>query len=421
MEKISFIIPGRNNLKYLKWAYKAIRLNLETQHEICFADDASTDGTWEWCLEIMKDDPNFKAIRNEGPERLGHTILYDRLINEVATQDIVMIYHCDMYAFSGMDKAILKNIKPGTIVSLTRIEPSLHPPGPEKIIQDWGTEPEQFDEDAAKDFVEDFKKHYNSQITQGIFAPWAIYKYDFQSIGGHDPLFAPQSREDSDIFNRFVLSGYNLIQTWEGFVYHMTCRGSRFNPTITNVGTASTEWLIQNNKSERNFIRKWGSMVKHDKQLMPIVLNRYNIVLEIKNLFVSNFLVYLEPYFDTIYFDLRNERENDASRVVGIMNAVDNYIKYESQNTKINLQDKFKYLLTNTDESVGNIVVKLDLANVDQDTMSIIPKLSEIISSTNEIGIFEIYKLKIIINSLKTYENNLIKLNHNEQDYIYIK
>ena len=37
-----------------------------------------------------------------------------------------------------------------------------------------------------------------------------------------------QSKEDSDIFNRFVLNGYELIQTWKGFVYHMTCRGSRF-------------------------------------------------------------------------------------------------------------------------------------------------------------------------------------------------
>ena len=36
MNKISFIIPGRNNKKYLEWAYRAIRLNLETQHEICF-------------------------------------------------------------------------------------------------------------------------------------------------------------------------------------------------------------------------------------------------------------------------------------------------------------------------------------------------------------------------------------------------
>ena len=36
-----------------------------------FADDFSNDGTWEWCQEMMVKDPNFKAIRNEGPKRLG--------------------------------------------------------------------------------------------------------------------------------------------------------------------------------------------------------------------------------------------------------------------------------------------------------------------------------------------------------------
>ena len=39
---------------------------------------------------------------------------------------------------------------------------------------------------------------------------------------------APQSKEDSDIFNRFILAGYEVVQTEKGCVYHMTCRGSRF-------------------------------------------------------------------------------------------------------------------------------------------------------------------------------------------------
>ena len=54
--KISFIQPSRNNLKYLKWSYQAIRQN-QGDHivEICIADDASTDGTWEWCQQILEE------------------------------------------------------------------------------------------------------------------------------------------------------------------------------------------------------------------------------------------------------------------------------------------------------------------------------------------------------------------------------
>ena len=226
MEAISFIQPSRSNLKYLKWSYDSIRKNLGSHHEICWADDFSDDGTWEWMQEIAKKDKNVKIHRNEGPERLGHTILYDTLVNEYATNDIVMIYHADMYACPDMDRQVLKHLIPGTVVSATRIEPPLHPDGPEKILWDCGIEPEEFDEDKLMEFVN--RTDTTKKPTSGIFAPWAIYKKDFQEIGGHDPLYAPQSKEDSDIFNRFYLNGYELIQTWQGFVYHMTSRGSRF-------------------------------------------------------------------------------------------------------------------------------------------------------------------------------------------------
>jgi glycosyltransferase involved in cell wall biosynthesis len=81
MKVISFIQPSRNNLKYLKWSYNSIRKNLGYIHEICWADDFSDDGTWEWMNEMKEKDPNVKIYRNEGPNRLGHTILYDTLVD----------------------------------------------------------------------------------------------------------------------------------------------------------------------------------------------------------------------------------------------------------------------------------------------------------------------------------------------------
>ena len=90
--KISLIQPSRNNLKYLQWSYDSIRKNQgDHEVEICVADDASTDGTYQWCLEIMEKDKHFKVMRNATGKRLGHTILYDDLVNEVATNDICMI------------------------------------------------------------------------------------------------------------------------------------------------------------------------------------------------------------------------------------------------------------------------------------------------------------------------------------------
>ena len=255
--KISLIQPGRNNLKYLKWSYDSIRKN-QGKHEvqICVADDASTDGTWDWCLEMMDKDPHFNAIKNEGPDRIGHTILYDRLVNEVAKHSVCMIYHADMYLMPGALDQIEHKLEDKTIVSLTRIEPPLHPDGPEKMLVDFGIEVEDFDMDKFNNWVNnEYKPKHNTLVTEGIFAPWCMYKEDFLAIGGHDELFAPQSKEDSDIFNRFVLNGYKVLQTWEGLVYHFTSRGSRFNKHAGGAaGKNSEEWLHTTTTNMKKFI-----------------------------------------------------------------------------------------------------------------------------------------------------------------------
>ena len=396
MKTISFIQPSRNNLKYLKWSYNSIRKNLGYRHEICWADDFSNDGTWEWVQEIAKKDQNVKIHRNEGPTRLGHTILYDTLINDYATNDIVMIYHADMYALPGLDEEVDKYIKPGVVVSATRIEPPLHPDGPEKLLHDFGIEPEEFKENDLLRQYETFKR---DTTTEGIFAPWAIYKSDFQSIGGHDPLYAPQSKEDSDIFNRFVLAGYELVQTWSGFVYHMTCRGSRFadgakrNPDgqVFMKNRETDEWLQQNNRSTRNFIRKWGHFVKHDALMKPIVPPKYDVGFVVSN--CSHGLLYeLEPWCSTIYVDWGSKA----------------YIATEQENTMFPLKERVKSRIEETPDN--DIVVEFDAQEFTPQQFNYLAQLSEILSNDEELeeGSFNLGIFEISINRIKTYEEDLI-------------
>ena len=390
--KISLIQPSRNNLKYLKWSYEAIRKNQgEHEVEICVADDASTDGTWDWCVEKMSSDPHFKAIKNEGPERLGHTILYDRLINDVATNDIAMIYHADMYLCPNALTSIEKHIKPGVIVSLTRIEPPLHPPGPEKILWQGGLEPEEFLE---KELLVEVPKFTDvDKVTEGIFAPWAFYRKDFQEIGGHDPLYAPQSKEDSDIFNRFQLNGIKFIQTWEGFVYHMTCRGSRRNTLdkAKNIYEDSPEWLAQNMRSTRNFIRKWGHFVIHDPLMKPIIPPKYDIGIILKN-GNESLLRALEPWGNNLYSDF------DYS----------NYIKEEQVNTIISLSDRLKPY---DNEKNNEILVEIDGSNFNEQDYTFLQRLTQIIQNIGEIGDFKLGNIKVSIIQMNEYQNDLIKIN----------
>jgi glycosyltransferase involved in cell wall biosynthesis len=407
MKPISFIQPSRNNLKYLKWSYESIRKNLSPIHEICWADDFSDDGTWEWMNEIAEKDPNVKIHRNEGPNRLGHTILYDTLVNDYSTNDIVMIYHADMYACPKMDEMVLKHLEPGKVVSATRIEPPLHPDGPEKVLKDFGIEPEEFKkEELLKEVTTLQLMHgtdYNfAKFTEGIFAPWVIYKKDFQSINGHDPLYAPQSKEDSDIFNRFVLAGYELIQTWEGFVYHMTCRGSRFkdgalrNPAgqVFMKGRESTEWLEQNLRSTRNFIRKWGHMVKHDEMMYPIIPPKYDVGFKVHNCNI-NLLREIEPWCSKIYLDYGSDYMSE-------------YRKKEQPNTAFDLQEKIK-MYGNADlTKYHDVVVEFDCNLLNSTNFQTIVNLSEILQESGEVGVMEYDIFKFTIQSLKTYEKDLI-------------
>ena len=400
MRPISFIQPSRNNLKYLKWSYNSIRKNLGYIHEICMADDFSDDGTWEWMQKIAKKDKNVKIHRNEGPTRLGHTILYDTLINDYATNDIVMIYHADMYAAPGLDVEINTHIRPGMVVSATRVEPPLHPDGPEKILKDFGIEPEEFKEQEFLKFADENKETNAYKLTEGIFAPWAIMKEDFQSIGGHDPLYAPQSKEDSDIFNRFLLAGYDFTQTWAGVVYHMTCRGSRFadgakrNPDgqVFMKNRETDEWMKQNIRSTRNFIRKWGHFVKHDALLKPIVPPKYDVGIVIENC-TDELLQSLEPWCSVIYVDT----------------YVEDYIVEENKNTLYNLHKRVRTTDRFTEGS-HDIEIKFDGTKFNNNSFQCIQQLSEILANDElEEGSFELDIFKITINNIQTYEEGLIK------------
>ncbi len=390
MEMISFVIPSRNNLSYLKWCYNSLRKNLGYKHQLLMASDSSTDGTWEWLEEISKKDDNIKIYKNEN-ERLGIVYWYDFLCKE-ADNDRVMFFHADMYACPGLDEEILKHLKKGVVVSATRIEPPLHPSGPEKLTEDFGIEPETFDEYGLMNYIAEFQQTSNTKITNGVFAPWAIMKDDYWKVGGHDKLFAPQSKEDSDIFNRFHLSGYEFVQTWRGLVYHMTSRGSRFNPMAGGApGKDSPEWIHTTTKNMRNFIRKWGSVVLHDEEMKPIVKPKYDIGLVVRNI-DENLLRMIEPWCDTIYVDCSNS-------------IVKKYIDEEQPNTTMNLSERIQNIKSPRN---NDVVVEFDSRRLNSDNFQYIMMFPDILQDSGQLGELKLEIFKFEIHSLKTYEKDLI-------------
>ena len=388
--KITFVIPSRNNLEFLQLAYKSIR-DLKTKHEILVLNDASTDGTQEWMDSLG--DSDLIIYNNPGPERIGIVGMFDKGI-EMARTDIIMAFHADMVAAPKLDENILKHLERGTVVSATRVEPPLHPAGPEKITMNFHIgkecEADNFDHKAFIDWCNNIGLK-DTKTTEGIFAPWCMYKEDFLAIGGHDELFAPQSKEDSDLFNRFQLAGYKFKQPWDALVYHFTSRGSRFNKHAGGAtGKNSEEWLYTTTKNMRNFIRKWGTVVQHDQLMKPVISPKYDIGFIVKNS-NSNLLAGLEPWCSTLYIDL---------------SLIKSYVETEKSNTTIDLYDRIKPY---DNEKQNQILIEIDGSNFNEQDYQNIQQLPPIIYDSGELGEFELGNLKISIFNLQTYEKDLIK------------
>lgn len=396
--KISFILPSRNNLKYLKQAVNSITECYDETHDIVLLDDASTDGTWEWIQSL--EGSNIVKYRNEGPDRVGHTILYDKGV-ELSRTEVFSILHADMVVTPNYVPNLLKHLADGKVVCATRIEPPLHPPGPEKFVRTYGFEPEEFKKGELMSFVEQQEKLDADKTTSGVFAPWCMYKKDFQAIQGHDELFAPMELEDSDIFNRMHLAGYQLLQSRDSFVYHMTCRGSRFKDGIEIEaeiplpdGTTwykpkdSEEYKALRNLKFREWWRKWGCNVLHDNLLMPIVPPKYDIGFIVNNC-TPELIAILEPWCSAI--------SSDASYT--------QYIEQEQPNTKFDLMKRIKPWNA---QMCNDIVISFDARRLNQQNFQLIQQLSQIIAESGEVGEFELDIFKIKIRALNTYQDRYI-------------
>lgn len=390
IDKITFCIPSKNNVRYLKTCLPSIRKNaFRNDHDIIVFVDSDNDGTVKWLKEnAEKHNVTYYINPNLGNKLFGIGKAYDFCIENSKT-DVCMIFHADMMLGKDADLKAFELLKPKSVVCSTRIEPPLHPNAGEKILQDFGVWPEDFKENEFNQFVETAKQQYKGRTTTGIFAPWMIRKEDLLELGGHDPMFH-SAREDSDLFNRMKLAGYELIQSWESLVYHLTGRGGQFqHGTVTKEEQAkSEEWQKLMNNSTKEFFRKWGTGVNHTPMMDPIIAPKYDIGFRVINCNV-NMLSTLELFCSTI--------SSDASYA--------QWLEEEQKNTSFDMWKRIKPWNAGLD---NDIIVEFDASKLNQQNFTLLQQLPLIIQESGEIGEFELDIFKIKIKSLKTYEKDLI-------------
>lgn len=397
MEKITFCIPSKSNLRYLKTCIPSIRENaFRKDHDIIIFVDSDEDGTVEW-LEQVKEQYNLKYFINPdlGNSLFGIGKAYDYCIEKSIT-DIFMIFHADMMLGKDADLKAYNHLKPKTAVCSTRIEPPIHPNAGEKIQIDFGMWPEEFKKEQFNKYVDTCLD--DTKTTNGIFAPWMMYRDEFLSIGGHDPIMK-SCREDSDVFNRLKLAGFIFVQPWNSLVYHLTGRGAG---SFDGDKKRHEHWQKEMNNSTKEFIRKWGSNIKHTPLMEPIVPKKYNTAFVVHN---CNLLLLeaLEPWCDRIYV---NEKFNTIGRA-------QDYIEKESENTSFDLSKRVLNIKENDPYSENDIILEFDALKFSPEAFNIIQNLSDIITESGEVGEFELDIFKVTIHQLVDYSNELIHIRAN--------
>jgi len=377
---LTFCIPSKNNLRYLKSCIKSIQDNSYYENQIIVYVDQDTDGTVDW---LRENDIEFIQNHEETPKGIGYA--YDTMFLE-AKYDYVIAFHADMILGPNADKYLFDLKTDNNIVCATRIEPPLHPPGQEKIIMDFGMWPEDLKIDEFNKFVEQNK---SDKITKSIFAPWLIHKNQHL---GHDPIFRSVF-EDADLFRRMKLTGYDLIQSWSAMVYHLTCRGGQFAHAekMEDFKTKSEDWNKNNTISMYEYIRKWGGFLKQTDTLEPIPNIKYNIGLEIKNC-KSEQILSVEPYFDHIKVEVDTK----------------SYCDYMQPYTSFNLSEKF------VDELNDDVILTVDFEDMikpENMFQSLIGSLQETLHyDAEDLGVYELGPFKLNVKKKEPKQPKL-KLN----------
>jgi glycosyltransferase involved in cell wall biosynthesis len=387
MDKITFCLPSKSNLRYLKSAVKSIRDNAyRSDHYISVFVDEDTDGTVEW-LDKNAEKYNIDFYINPflGSKLFGIGKAYDYLIERSKT-DVFMIFHADMILGKHADLKAFEKLSKNTVVASTRIEPPLHPNAGEKILKDFGLYPEDFKEEDFHEYVD--LNISEEKTTEGIFAPWMMYKDAFLKIGGHDPRMH-SCREDSDVFNRLHLAGFKFIQPWNSLVYHFTGRGAG---SFDGDQERHEKWKKDMNNSTREFIRKWKSNVKHSPLMLPIVSPVYDIAIRVTNCHLQ-LVGLLEPWCNNLFVDCEYGP----------------YIEAEQENTYDILSTK---IIPINEKIENDIIIDLDGKTFNQQDFAYLQEISQIIQQSGQVGQSKLGQTNIYvtINKLKEYQKELVNL-----------
>lgn len=272
MSLITHCISTYNNLPYLKIAIESVRTNSHFKDApfIIHAENC-TDGTNEWLFENRSKynltliiEPQNTPVRGIGG---GMNICAEH----VETKYINFL-HSDFYVTQDWDLELLKihekYPKEKLWVNSFRIEPNMFN-SPDRVgtalipSSAFGGYYYDFDSIRLEEWATEFKNTNDFEIPKGEGVSGLVTKELWDEIGGNDPLFAPASWDDMDLFLRMLQHGVKFIMPTKSVVWHFGARGS--HRLEENNGQSSERQKKAEAENARKWVQKWGKYPKFDQ------------------------------------------------------------------------------------------------------------------------------------------------------------
>lgn len=270
-QPITFCISTFNNLPYLKLAIKSVRENSFFKNApFIIHSENCTDGTNEWLLE-NESKYNLTCIIEDNEIPIGIGGGMNVCADKVQTE-YIMFLHSDMYVSKNWDKALYDLIESKSEelgdnfwLSSHRIEPNIfnnHSNRPGTAFVDtntFGCYYYDFQEEEFKNYASEFvelNKDYSIPKGEGVSG--LISKKSWDLIGGNDPIFAPASWEDMDLFLRMLQKDFKFLLSGKSLVWHFAARGS--HRLEENGGKSSERQMKAEYVNRQKFINKWGGL-----------------------------------------------------------------------------------------------------------------------------------------------------------------
>ena len=123
-------------------------------------------------------------------------------------------------------------------------------------LNEFGGYHDDFNESYFLEYAEALSNSNDFEINLGEGVSGLILKEDWDYIGGNDPLFAPASWDDKDIFLRSLLKDINLVLTTTSVVWHFGARGS--HRLEENNGQTDQRQIEAEKRNQQKWLTKWN-------------------------------------------------------------------------------------------------------------------------------------------------------------------